>query len=218
MLVVSCTLTLSTSELAVSRRIWSLVRDISRVVMGDAPLLDIFSADWSKQKEEVEKVETEKQEEEENVEDQGAEALTTPKTVENETEWMWQASLLSLEGSYAVIRKLFEMVRKEDPIIYRILSELIRLCCHSTTISYEGSQLECIQTLGLCILNDVITHYASVPDTEDSSRFYIEQFEIQIISAIRRVLTLSTVYDPVMLSVNIVYVLITSGVITDKGK
>lgn len=198
--------------------VWSLVRDISRVVMGDAPLLDIFSADWSKQKEEVEKVETEKQEEEENVEDQGAEALTTPKTVENETEWMWQASLLSLEGSYAVIRKLFEMVRKEDPIIYRILSELIRLCCHSTTISYEGSQLECIQTLGLCILNDVITHYASVPDTEDSSRFYIEQFEIQIISAIRRVLTLSTVYDPVMLSVNIVYVLITSGVITDKGK
>ena len=198
--------------------VWRLVRDISRVVMGDAPLLDIFSADWSKQKEEVEKVETEKQEEEENVEDQGAEALTTPKTVENETEWMWQASLLSLEGSYAVIRKLFEMVRKEDPIIYRILSELIRLCCHSTTISYEGSQLECIQTLGLCILNDVITHYASVPDTEDSSRFYIEQFEIQIISAIRRVLTLSTVYDPVMLSVNIVYVLITSGVITDKGK
>ena len=28
--------------------VWSLVRDISRVVMGDAPLLDIFSADWSK--------------------------------------------------------------------------------------------------------------------------------------------------------------------------
>ena len=200
--------------------VWSLVRDISRVVMGDAPLLDIFSADWSKQKEEVEKVEAEKQEEEEeeNVEDQGAEALTTSKSVESETEWMWQASLLSLEGSYSVIRKLFEMVRKDDPIIYRILSELIRLCCHSTTISYEGSRFECIQTLGLCILNDVITHYASVPDTEDPSRYYIEQFEIQIISAIRRVLTLSAVYDPVMLSVNIVYVLITSGVITDKSK
>ena len=199
--------------------VWSLVRDISRVVMGDAPLLDIFSADWSKQKEEVEKVEAEKQEEEEeNVDDQGVEALNTAKTVKNETEWMWQASLLSLEGSYSVIRKLFEMVRKDDPIIYRILSELIRLCCHSTTISYEGSQLECIQTLGLCILNDVITHYASVPDTEDPSRYYIEQFEIQIISAIRRVLTLSAVYDPVMLSVNIVYVLITSGVITDKSE
>lgn len=66
--------------------VWSLVRDISRVVMGDAPLLDIFSADWSKQKEEVEKVEAEKQEEEEeeNVEDQGAEALTTSKSVESE--------------------------------------------------------------------------------------------------------------------------------------
>lgn len=110
------------------------------------------------------------------------------------------------------------MVKKDDPIIYRILSELIRLCCHSTTISFEGSQLECIQTLGLCILNDVITHYASVPDTEDASHHYIEQFEIQIISAIRRVLTLSAVYDPVKLSVNIVYVLITSGVITDTSR
>ena len=67
----------------------------------------------------------------------------------------------------------------------------------------------------MCILNDVITHYASVPDTENESHFFIEQYEIQIISAIRRVLTLSAVYDPVVLSVNIVYVLVTSGVITD---
>lgn len=194
---------------------WALIRDISRVVMGDAPLLDIFSADWNKRKV-VEK--EEERVEEDNPDDQGSEALTTSKAVENEMEWMWQASLLSLEGSYAVIRMLFSMVKKDDPIIYRILSELIRLCCHSTTISYEGSQLECIQTLGLCILNDVITHYASVPDTEDASHHYIEQFEIQIISAIRRVLTLSAVYDPVKLSVNIVYVLITSGVITDTSR
>lgn len=62
---------------------------------------------------------------------------------------MWQSSLLSLEGSYAVIRELFAMVTKEDAIIYRILSELIRLCCHSTTISYEGSQLECIQVAAM---------------------------------------------------------------------
>ena len=30
---------------------WSLVCDISRVVMGDAPLIDIFSSSWSGQKE-----------------------------------------------------------------------------------------------------------------------------------------------------------------------
>ena len=42
-------------------------------------------------------------------------------------------------------RKLFDIVDESNPIIYRMLSELIRLCCHSTTISYEGSQLECIQ-------------------------------------------------------------------------
>ena len=69
----------------------------------------------------------------------------------------------------------------------------------------------------MCILNDVISHYASIPDTEDPTHFYIEQYEIQIISAIRRVLTLSTVYDPVVLSVNIVFILITNGIITDKG-
>ena len=71
--------------------------------------------------------------------------------------------------------------------------------------------------MGLCILNDVISNYACIPDTEDPNHFYIEQYEIQIISAIRRVLTLSTVYDPVVLSVNIVYVLITNGIITDTG-
>ena len=67
------------------------------------------------------------------------------------------------------------------------------------------------------MLNDVIIRYASVPDTENSEHFFIEQYEVQIISAIRRVLTLSTVYDPVVLSVNIVYTLITSGVITDRA-
>ena len=67
------------------------------------------------------------------------------------------------------------------------------------------------------MLNDVIIRYASVPDTENPDHFFIEQYEVQIISAIRRVLTLSTVYDPVVLSVNIVYTLITSGVITDRA-
>ena len=60
---------------------------------------------------------------------------------------MWHASLLSLEGSYVVIKKLFEVVDVKNKIVYRLLSELIRLCCHSTTISYEGSQLDCIQVL-----------------------------------------------------------------------
>lgn len=75
---------------------WALIRDISRVVMGDAPLLDIFSADWNKRKV-VEK--EEERVEEENPDDQGSEALTTSKAVENEMEWMWQASLLSLKAA-----------------------------------------------------------------------------------------------------------------------
>ena len=73
--------------------------------------------------------------------------LTTTTQNAQEVEWMWQASLLSLERSYVVIKKLFEVVDVKNKIVYRLLSELIRLCCHSTTISYEGSQLDCIQVL-----------------------------------------------------------------------
>lgn len=123
---------------------WSFVCDISKVVMGDAPLIDIFSTSWSSQKN-AEEPESPHAEEEKDEADQGVESLTVAKSDENEKEWMWQASLLSLEGSYTVIRKLFDIVDESNPIIYRMLSELIRLCCHSTTISYEGSQLECIQ-------------------------------------------------------------------------
>lgn len=75
----------------------------------------------------------------------GNTALTTTNQATPEVEWMWQASLLSLEGSYVVIKKLFELVDVHNKAVYRMLSELIRLCCHSTTISYEGSQLDCVQ-------------------------------------------------------------------------
>lgn len=79
----------------------------------------------------------------------GNTALTTTNQATPEVEWMWQASLLSLEGSYVVIKKLFELVDMHNKVVYRMLSELIRLCCHSTTISYEGSQLDCVQVSSL---------------------------------------------------------------------
>ena len=126
---------------------WTLISDISRVVMGDAPLLDIFSSSWNRQHIDADQSPIKEEDGEERDEDQGAEALNQEKNQEEEKEWMWQASLLSLEGSYTVIKHLFSNVSREDPIIYRVLSELIRLCCHSTTISYEGSQLECIQVI-----------------------------------------------------------------------
>lgn len=125
---------------------WTLISDISRVVMGDAPLLDIFSSSWNRQQNAVDHSPVKEDDGEDHDEDeQGAKALNQEKSQEDEKEWMWQASLLSLEGSYTVIKHLFTSVNRDDPIIYRVLSELIRLCCHSTTISYEGSQLECIQ-------------------------------------------------------------------------
>ena len=54
--------------------------------------------------------------------EQGAEALNQAQTQGEEKEWLWQASLLSLEGSYTVIKKLFVIIDKKDPIIYRVLS------------------------------------------------------------------------------------------------
>ena len=64
----------------------------------------------------------------------------------------------------------------------------------------------------------MILHYYALPDTEDSAHFFIEQYEVQIISAIKRTLTLSTVLDSTTLATNIAFVLLTKGVITEKGK
>lgn len=48
--------TLSASDIPA---FWNLVCEISRVVMGDAPLIDIFSGDWEKKHEQVEEKEEE---------------------------------------------------------------------------------------------------------------------------------------------------------------
>lgn len=57
-----------------------------------------------------------------------------------------------------------------------------------------------------------------LPDTEDPAHFFIEQYEVQIISAIKRTLTLSTVLDATTLATNIAFVLLTKGVVTEKGR
>ena len=48
--------TLSASDIP---SFWNLVCEISRVVMGDAPLIDIFSGDWEKKHEQMEEKEEE---------------------------------------------------------------------------------------------------------------------------------------------------------------
>lgn len=63
----------------------------------------------------------------------------------------------------------------------------------------------------------MISHYYFLPDTEDPSHFFIEQYEVQIISAVKRTLTLSTVLDSTALATNIAFVLLTKGVITERG-
>ena len=64
----------------------------------------------------------------------------------------------------------------------------------------------------------MILHYYALPDTEDPAHFFIEQYEVQIISAIKRTLTLSTVLDATTLATNIAFVLLTKGVVTEKGR
>ena len=57
--------------------VWALIRDISRVVMGDAPLLDIFSASYQKRggvEEEKKRPDGEEEEEEEEESKLGVES------------------------------------------------------------------------------------------------------------------------------------------------
>ena len=59
------------------------------------------------------------------------------------------AAINAMYGTFS----LSLVVDVHSKIVHRMLSELIRLCCHSTTISYEGSQLDCVQVRS-CSLGD----------------------------------------------------------------
>lgn len=39
----------------------------------------------------------------------------------------------------------FLSIIQQDQRVPLILAELVRLCCHATTMSYDGAPLECIQ-------------------------------------------------------------------------
>ena len=95
-----------------------------------------------------------------------------------------------MEGTYAALQSLFHILtpqvvfsttpQPQDPKVYRVLSELTRLCCHSTTISYEGAAIETIQAMSVTVLKELLDKYGDVCDNDDTSRRYLEQYAVQV--------------------------------------
>lgn len=72
------------------------------------------------------------------------------------------------------------MLQPSNPLVYSLLPEVVRLCCHSTTISYEGAAIESVQVLGATVLAEVVDRYTVVADTENATASLLTQFEVQV--------------------------------------
>lgn len=145
---------------------------------------------------------------------------------------------MSLEGTYAALQSLFHILtpqvvfsttpQPQDPKVYRVLSELTRLCCHSTTISYEGAAIETIQAMSVTVLKELLDKYGDVCDNDDASRRYLEQYAVQvggggecegqIVSAIRRVVQDGCDLRSVEACLKVLILLILKQIVRDEGR
>ena len=75
----------------------------------------------------------------------------------------------------------------------------MRLCCHATTISYEGSAITWMLSMALTVLRELLARFGDVRDDDDRAKLYLEQYvvqvgvmgvcEAQVVSAVRRVMS-----------------------------
>lgn len=92
---------------------------------------------------------------------------------------------------------------------------MIRFACWNTSIHYESAAIEGVQLLGLTILKELLQAFGDLPDTENPSKKYLGQFEIQVITAIRRVMTDNKSIAAMMNSLVILELLLSHHIITE---
>lgn len=74
-----------------------------------------------------------------------------------------------------------------------------------------------MQLLGLTVLQTLVEAYGGVPDTEDSTKRFLGQFEVQIMTAIRRVITENVSIPAVTTSLTIVGLLLRYHIIMEAS-
>ena len=69
-----------------------------------------------------------------------------------------------------------------------VAGELLRLGCHATTVSFQGSTIDAVAQFAAAFLRRVLTQFAAVLDPETPETPLLTQFEAQLTASIRRVL------------------------------
>lgn len=105
---------------------------------------------------------------------------------------------------------------------------MVRLCCHATTISYEGSAIESIQVMALTVLRELLARFGDVRDDDDRAKLYLEQYvvqvgvmgvcEAQVVSAVRRVMSPNCGVRGMAASVRVLALLVTKRTVQDNGE
>ena len=170
------------------KQVWDLLCVVSVVVMRDAPLQILFSDSY----------------------------LSTMRNYPSSiSEWSWPCCLLSLEGCVNIINHLISLPSPDILIQCQEISELIRLACHSITFTSQDVAIDSIQLIGLTLLQDIINRFVTLRD-EDTGHSYLEQFEVQILAALRRVVFESVHETTILRSLQVVFSLVTHSVITQE--
>ena len=97
---------------------------------------------------------------------------------------------------------------------------MVRLCCHATTISYEGSAIESIQVMALTVLRELLARFGDVRDDDDRAKLYLEQYVVQVgmVSAVRRVMSPNCGVRGMAASVRVLALLVTKRTVQDDGE
>ena len=128
-------------------------------------------------------------------------------------EWPWPSRLLALEGCAILIRHFLSLPIEESQLYHQALGELVRFACHVITFTYQDTVVNSIQILGLTLLDSIMERYSTVQESE-TGHCLLEQYETQILAALRRVIDEGIHEDTVLRALIILFNLLAKKVIT----
>ena len=182
-------------------RVWELLCVASVVVMNDAPLRVIVPSAYEQLS--VSTLADERSFIREDSSDPSSDTM----------EWPWASRLLALEGCTILIRHLLSLSIGNSELHYQELGELVRFACHVITFTYQDTVVNSIQILGLTLLDSIMERYSTVQESE-TGHCLLEQYETQILAALRRVIDEGIHEDTVLRALVILFNLLAKKVIT----
>lgn len=128
-------------------------------------------------------------------------------------EWPWPSRLLALEGCAILIRHLLSLPMGDSQLHSQELGELVRFACHVITFTYQDTVVNSIQILSLTLLDNIMERYSTIQESE-TGHCLLEQYETQILAALRRVIDEGIHEDTILRALMILFNLLAKRVIT----